>query len=107
MTTKDILDQAAEAAAQAIVDVDDKGTNGSEAWHYVQLRIKGQRKLQNDLKAIGAQKDYDVDKDYYYGYIITSNLIGLGFYKAEAWCRAFAHILNENGIYAYAKDRLL
>lgn len=105
INVEQVVNEAIAKGVEAANATDDKGSNGSEAFQYVQLRVKGQRKVQNQLKKIDA-----VRKDHYYGYLITRNSglgTGYGFYKGEAFCDAVAKHLNANGITAYATDRLL
>lgn len=101
----DIVHAAVLAGIKAADATDDKGSNGSEAFQYVQLNAKGDRKLQNQLK-----KAAGVKHDAFYGYIITAteaSQYGYGYWKGEAFCDTIAKYLDEKGIPAYAADRLL
>lgn len=105
IVTEAIVKKAIQAGKEAATKTDDQGSNGSEAWQYVQLFVKGQRKLQNELKKIEGVK-----RDSYYGYLITAvecGIHGYGYYKGEAFCQAVAKSLRDDGIKAYAGDRLL
>lgn len=100
-----IVAEAIELGKKAADATDDQGSNGSEAFQYVQLRVKGQRKVQNQLKKIAV-----VTNDHYYGYMITSTDAlgtGYGYYKADAFTATVATYLSDNGITAYAADRCL
>lgn len=100
-----IVSDAIAKGKEAADNTDDKGSNGSEAFQYVSLTTKKLIKLQNQLKKIDG-----AEKDFYYGWLITplkAGELGYGFYKGEAFCEAVAKHLRDNGIVAYALDRLL
>lgn len=90
----------ANIAALAAKKADTTDSNGSEAWQAVILETKGQRKLQNELKALG------VDKDSYWGYNFTPSGYQ-NYFAEEAWTKTFAKVLNENGIKCRRTERLL
>lgn len=105
INVKDVVAQAIQQGVEVAEQTDDKGSNGSEAFQYVALSVKGQRKVQNQLKKLDT-----VHHDSYYGYLITVCSAGqgdYGYYKGEAFCNAVATSLKQNGISAYAADRLL
>lgn len=105
MNVEQIVTEAIAKGKAAADATDDKGSNGSEAWQYVAITTKKLIKLQNQLKKIDAVKH-----DSYYGYLITptrAGQMGYGYWKGEAFCDAVAAHLRDNGIVAYAHDRLL
>ena len=75
-------------------------SNGSEAWQAVSLRVKGMRKVQNQLKKIE-----DVRFDSYHGYLVSAPFSN--YFLEEAWLKAFAGYVNKSSIPASYTERLL
>jgi hypothetical protein len=99
-----ILDAADHVAAKFAEVTLDKGSNGSEAWQAVQIKTKGNIKLQNALKKLGFKKDG------YWGYTtsaLKNGYSGFGYYKDEAYTTALASELTKRGIPAMRVERLL
>lgn len=103
IVTESVINKAkleAYQAAAKVLDEDKSGSNGSEAWQAVVIKTKNLRKLQNELKSLG------IEKDYYWGYTVSPE--GLNNYFAEeAWTNTFAKVMTENGITSYRVERLL
>lgn len=104
LNVAEIIKTAKEYADQQVENTDfsevQEMSNGSEAWQAVSLRVKGMRKVQNQLKKIE-----DVRHDSYHGYLVSAPFSN--FYKEEVWTEAFAKSVAASGIPANRTERLL
>lgn len=104
-TNLDVILSAADHVATQVAEVTlDNGSNGSEAWQSVQIKTKGNIKLQNALKKLG------FEKDYYWGYLVSAldnGHRGFGYFKDEAYTNTLAKELTKRGIDAMRVERLL
>ena len=104
LAVKEIIEAAKSFANKEVenaqfTEVEEK-SNGSEAWQAVQLRVKGMRKVQNQLKKIE-----DVRYDSYHGYLVSAPFNN--YFKEEVWTSAFAGFISKQGIPASRTERLL
>jgi hypothetical protein len=107
-TTNQIIDSAFITAVEKAYEArerDTTGSNGSEAWQAVQVKLDGRSKVAKELLNLG------FEKDYYWGIIISPRTDDdksfNNYFAEEAWTTEFARALNVLGIPAKRVERLL
>lgn len=104
-TVRDILTVATDVANarinayQPTMSETEKAENGSAAWQVALISTKGERKLQNQLKKLG------YEKDSYWGYTVSAP--HSNYHLEREWLKEFVRVLNEMGIKARRTERLL
>jgi len=103
LTIANIIDGAtfsANAIALDVLGADKSGSNGSEAWQAVQIRVDGRSSIAKELKRL------EIRKDSYWGFVVSARNLN-NYFAEEAWTTEFARVLNMEGISARRVERLL
>lgn len=94
----------ATAVANAAITDENRGSNGSEAWQAVQIRVDGRSNIARQLKAMG------VEKDYYWGFTVSAVSLGVNinnYFAEEAFTKELENQLRAAGLDARRVERLL